>query len=113
MRALKLRTIGWIYIFLIFIDMIETIIGVGIIGTKEGNPIGFNLYLLGLNYLLICLILIYIKHYDKWKRIYYDLCKRKTYKYVMIMLIVSCSIRLFVVLQNLLVMYVQYHKNFG
>lgn len=111
MKAYKLRLIGWIWIFGIFFDMMTTIIGCGIIGTREVNPIGFNWYLIILLIFSMIFIFVSIKYYNYFESIKYDLSRRKIYLILIIIFIIGCSIRWLIVLNNLIQIYITYNFN--
>jgi len=112
MKAYRFRLLGWIFIFGIFFDMITTIIGVGIIGTRELNPIGFNWYLIITFIISMIFIWCAIKYYDKSVSLKLDMSRPKIYKIFIAILFGACVVRWTIVLNNLVVMYLTYNYNF-
>jgi hypothetical protein len=109
MKGYRLKLLGWIFIIGIFLDMISTIIGVGFLGNKELNPIGYNFYLILTFIIMMSMILYFIKNYYKWNWLMKDLVKRNTYIYIITCLTIACYIRYLVIFSNIIMMIARYH----
>jgi len=107
-KAYRLRLLGWIFIFEIFLDMITTIIGCGLLGTIELNKLGFTWYLIFELIFSMVFIFCLIKYYDRTE-LRYQLAKPNIYKIFIILLSIGVLLRLAIIVNNFYQMWMTYY----